>query len=258
MRFVGTEHALFKLLLRATLLLIPTFGFYRFWLVTTMRRHLWSHTAIGEDTFEYTGTGRELLIGFLIAMAVMRADQPRLLRARAGGGAAARLRQRAAVPAASTLFGHYAFYRARRYRLTRTIFRGVRFWMTGSGFAYLGRAALWDLATLLTLGFAYAWRQAALERYKMGHTRYGTSSASFAGSGWTLFRRAGWMWAGVPGRGSGARRCSSCSQDWVSAIVLGVPLAIGDRAAGAGAAGDRAALVAGGRPLRTGRGRRAT
>jgi len=45
--------------------------------------------------------------------------------------------------------------------------------MTGSGFAYVGRAILWDLLTLISLGFAYAWRSAALERYKMGNTRYG-------------------------------------------------------------------------------------
>ena len=31
------------------------------------------------------------------------------------------------------MFGQFAVYRARRYRLTRTIWRGLRFWMTGSG-----------------------------------------------------------------------------------------------------------------------------
>ena len=36
------------------------------------------------------------------------------------------------------LFGQFAIYRARRYRLTRTVWRGVRFWMNGSGWAYAG------------------------------------------------------------------------------------------------------------------------
>jgi uncharacterized membrane protein YjgN (DUF898 family) len=31
------------------------------------------------------------------------------------------------------VFGQFAIYRARRYRLTRTVWRGVRFWMSGSG-----------------------------------------------------------------------------------------------------------------------------
>ncbi|HEX9904215.1 MAG TPA: DUF898 family protein, partial [Propylenella sp.] len=71
MRFSGREGDLFRILLRGSLLQIPTFGFYRFWLITDIRRHLWSHTEIGADAFEYTGRGKELLIGFLIAMAVL-------------------------------------------------------------------------------------------------------------------------------------------------------------------------------------------
>ena len=52
------RHDLFSILLRGSLLQIPTFGFYRFWLTTDVRRHLWTHTRIGEDSFEYTGRGR--------------------------------------------------------------------------------------------------------------------------------------------------------------------------------------------------------
>src|SRR5436305_1476490 len=60
-----------RLIFRGTLLELVTFGFYRFWLATDMRRHLWSHTSIEGDSAEYTGTGRELLIGFLFALAIM-------------------------------------------------------------------------------------------------------------------------------------------------------------------------------------------
>ena len=48
-----------------------TVGFYRFWLTTDIRRHLWSHTVVDGDGAEYTGRGKELLIGFLIAMAIL-------------------------------------------------------------------------------------------------------------------------------------------------------------------------------------------
>ena len=50
------------------------------------------------------------------------------------------------------LFGQFAIYRARRYRLTRTIWRGVRFGMEGSGWSYSWRASLWGLGVLFTLG----------------------------------------------------------------------------------------------------------
>ena len=70
MTFSGTEPDLFHVLLRGSALQIPTFGFYRFWLITDVRRHLWTHTQVGEDTFEYTGRGKELLFGFLIALGI--------------------------------------------------------------------------------------------------------------------------------------------------------------------------------------------
>ena len=46
------------------------------------------------------------------------------------------------------VFGQFAIYRARRYRLTRTVWRGVRFWMSGSGWAYAGWSLLWGLGTI--------------------------------------------------------------------------------------------------------------
>jgi uncharacterized membrane protein YjgN (DUF898 family) len=194
MRFSGSEGELFGILLRGSLLQIPTFGFYRFWLITDVRRHLWSHTRIGEDFFEYTGRGKELLIGFLIALAVL---VPLYLVYFLLALEAERLQAFASLPMFLILWvlGHYAMFRARRYRATRTIFRGLRFWMTGSGWAYAGRAMFWDLLTVLTLGFAYPWRSAALERYKLGHTRYGNIGGAFVGRGFVLFKRGGWLWA---------------------------------------------------------------
>ena len=53
------------------LLTIVTLGIYRFWAKTRIRRYLWSQTEFLGDRFEYTGTGKELLIGFLIVFAFL-------------------------------------------------------------------------------------------------------------------------------------------------------------------------------------------
>jgi uncharacterized membrane protein YjgN (DUF898 family) len=139
--FAGEPGGFFGLLLKGGLLLIPTAGFYRFWLITDIRRHLWGNTRIGRESIEYTGTGRELLIGFMIALAVLA---PIYVAYFAVGMAAERMKAFASVPLFLILyvFGQYAAYRARRYRATRTIFRGVRFWMTGSAWRYAGRTFL--------------------------------------------------------------------------------------------------------------------
>jgi hypothetical protein len=191
--FAGAPGDFFGLLVKGAALLIPTAGFYRFWLVTDIRRHLWGHTRIGRESLEYTGTGRELLIGFMIALAVLA---PIYVAYFALGLAAERLQAFASVPLFLILyvFGQYAAYRARRYRATRTIFRGVRFWMTGSAWRYAGKTFLWDLATLFSLGLALPWRMAALERYKMQNTRFGDLPGDFVGTGGELFRRGVALW----------------------------------------------------------------
>jgi Bacterial protein of unknown function (DUF898) len=191
--FTGRNDAFRRLVTRGALLELVTFGFYRFWLTTDIRRHLWSHTEIDGDALEYTGRAKELLFGFLIAMAVLG---PVFLVYFVIGLEFERLKAFASLPLSVLVFafGQFAAYRARRYRLTRTIWRGVRFWMTGSGWAYAWRSALWGLLVWPTLGFAYPWRTAALERYKLRHTLYGNLPGRFEASGWQLFKRVWWVW----------------------------------------------------------------
>jgi uncharacterized membrane protein YjgN (DUF898 family) len=78
------------------------------------------------------------------------------------------------------------------------VWRGVRFWMSGSGWAYAARAALWGLLMILTLGLILPWREAALERYKMRHSYYGDLQGSFEGHGWEFFKRGWWLWLLAP------------------------------------------------------------
>jgi uncharacterized membrane protein YjgN (DUF898 family) len=195
--FTGNRREFFRLVTRGAGLELVTVGFYRFWLATDIRRHLWSNTHIHGDSAEYTGRGKELLIGFLVALAII---VPVYLAYFIAGLEAERYKAFASFPliAFFYLFGQFAIYRARRYRLTRTVWRGVRFWMSGSGWAYAARASLWGLLTLLTLGLILPWREAALERYKMRHSYYGDLQGSFEGRGWDFFKRGWWLWPLAP------------------------------------------------------------
>jgi uncharacterized membrane protein YjgN (DUF898 family) len=191
--FSGDRKEFFHLVARGAGLEFITVGFYRFWLVTDIRRHLWSHTSVDGDAAEYTGRGRELLIGFLFALAIL---VPVYLAYFIVGLEVEHFKAFASFPLFLFfyLFGQFAVYRARRYRLTRTVWRGVRFWMNGSGWAYAARAALWGLLMLLTVGLILPWRGAALERYKMRHCYYGDLQGSFEGRGWDFFKRGWWLW----------------------------------------------------------------
>ena len=195
--FTGQRGEFFRLVARGAALELVTVGFYRFWLATDIRRHLWSHTEVDGDAAEYTGRGKELLLGFLFALAIL---VPIYLAYFLISIEAERLKGFGSFPLllAFYLFGQFAIYRARRYRLTRTIWRGVRFWMDGSGWAYAARALLWGVLVGLTLGLALPWREAALERYKMRHSHYGDLQGSFEGRGWEFFKRGWWLWLLAP------------------------------------------------------------
>src|SRR5712671_2599103 len=182
-----------RLVFRGALLEFVTVGFYRFWLATDIRRHLWSHTSVEGDAPEYTGTAKELFLGFLFALAILA---PIYLVYFVIGLEAERWKAFASTPLAIFfyVFFQFAIYRARRYRLTRTVWRGVRFWMGGSGLNYAWRVALWSLFVSITLGIALPWRQAALERFKMKHTFYGDLAGHFAATGGALFKRGWLLW----------------------------------------------------------------
>lgn len=197
-RFVGDKGAFWRLNLRGALLLMVTLGTYRFWLNTDIRRFLWSNTVLADESFEYTGTARELLLGFLFAIAVLVPINAALFAASLNLGVLGQLSSVIAFVLLAVL-GQFAIYRARRYRLTRTIYRGVRFHQGGSGWRYAACALFWWAMIALTLGLAYPFAQSRLERFKMRYTFFGDLPGRFVGSGWGLFFRGLLMWLIVMG-----------------------------------------------------------
>src|SRR4249919_857688 len=153
-RFLGQRRSYWRLLIRGAVMLFVTLGIYRFWLVTDVRRFLWSNTEIAGETLEYTGTALELLLGFLVAISLLIPVYGGIFLAALDLGILGKLSGVLAFAALGVL-GQYAIYRARRYRLTRTIYRGLRFHQTGSAWTFAFRAVLWWIITGLSAGLAY-------------------------------------------------------------------------------------------------------
>lgn len=180
--FTGSRRPLFWLLLRNALFTVLTLGLYRFWAKTWVRQYYWGNVRVFGDPLEYTGRPIELLVGFLIVLAILLPM----------GGAFSGLEFLAegAPPIAQHALntGYYfviymlvqvAFYRMWRFRLTRTTWRGIRFGLDGSALSYLGLAILWGLVTLATLGIAFPWMRAKLIEYRMNHSRFGNATFTF-------------------------------------------------------------------------------
>jgi uncharacterized membrane protein YjgN (DUF898 family) len=197
-RFLGGDRDYWRLMMRGAALLVVTLGIYRFWLATDMRRFLWSNSEVSGETLEYSGTPLELLLGFLIAVALLVPLYGLFFIAALDLGLLGRLSGFFAFVLLAFL-GQFAVYRARRYRLTRTVYRGLRFRQTGSAWRYAVCALFWWSLIILTLGLLYPLAQARLEQFKMGNTFYGDLPGHFAGSAWSLFVRGVPLWGLIVG-----------------------------------------------------------
>src|SRR6476660_1024585 len=216
-RFLGQRRSYWRLLIRGAALLMLTLGIYRFWLVTDVRRFLWSNTEIAGEPLEYSGTPLELLLGFLIAIAILIPVYAGIFLAALDLGTIGKL-SGATGFAALGIIGQSAIYRARRYRLTRPIFRGLRVRQEGSAWAFAFRAVAWWAVTALTLGLAYPFQVASLERYKMRHTYYGDLAGRFDASALRLLLRGFLMWILVIGPLAFAVVVFASTIDWVALV----------------------------------------
>ncbi|RED51230.1 DUF898 family protein [Aestuariispira insulae] len=174
---------LFGMLLKYALLTFLTLGIYRFWAKTGLRRHLWGRVLYGGDPFQYHGTAKELFVGFLIALAVLLPLGIIHLLISRWIGAADLSGASSLINSAVyflVLFGlvSLAFYRMRRYQLSRTSWRSVHFSLAGSPVEYAAKSLLWGMATLASLGLAYPWMLAWQNRQILNNARLGQARFS--------------------------------------------------------------------------------
>ncbi len=180
-KFTGTRGELGGMLLRGYVLLIPTIGLYRFWLTTWKRRFYWSNTEIDGDPLEYTGNAIQLLLGFLMALAVFVPLYGLFFYLSTQSSEAAVIGYAGVGVLLWFLMG-YAIYRARDFRLSRTLWRGIRCDQGGSAWNYAFRRFFWSLLVLVTAGLAYPFMAANLWSYRYRHSWYGDRQFGFTGS----------------------------------------------------------------------------
>lgn len=185
--YVGRLGPLYRLMVVNLLLTLVTLGIFRFWARTRLRRFLWANTLLASEPFEYTGTGGELLRGFLRALLVVLPIGLLI--------AAAQLFLPGDIAPLVSLgvylllgfLGLVGSFAAQRYQLRRSTWRGIRFGIDGSPFAY-GRQMAWRwLLAPLTFFLMLPWIAAAGLHRTLGRARFGSVRFGFTGEGGTLF-----------------------------------------------------------------------
>lgn len=193
--FNGNVPQLRNLAIKTTFLTLVTLGIYRFWARTRIRQYFWSSIAPEGHPLEYTGRGIEKLLGFLIAVAVLAVYLGilQLLLSFAGmslfNADSDESPIQALIVTYITFFAvlpliYYAQYRARRYMLSRTRWRGIRFGADQAAWAYTWRALGHLVLTVVTLGLLLPRQTFFLEKFKTDRTWIGQSQL-YQGGHWT-------------------------------------------------------------------------
>jgi uncharacterized membrane protein YjgN (DUF898 family) len=181
-RYTGSFGEFLKLAIGNIILTLATLGVYRFWATARERRLLWSRSHFIDDALEWTGTGRELFFGFLIALVIFVTPFTMLYllfqglvmrdqREFAGGLIIA-------ISVFLMFLRGFATFRGLRYRLTRTWWHGINGGGEGSAWRF-GWSTLWrNLVMWASLGTMLPWTNTRLWRLRwrqmfFGNNRFG-------------------------------------------------------------------------------------
>ena len=184
-RYFGTRGPLFRLYFLTSLLTLVTLGIYRFWAKTRIRKYIWSATSGDGDSFEYTGTGLEKFLGFLVAivilaiylgivqMALFYFGLNLFVDPQNQGQELAQIGAIYLTLLAVLPLMLFAQYRARRYKMARSRWRGIRFGMENGAWGYAARALGYYLLNAMTLGLLNPLATFRLEKYMADRSWYG-------------------------------------------------------------------------------------
>lgn len=223
--YAGRGGPLFKLALRTGVLTVLTLGLYRFWMKTRMRRYYWSAIRPGGMPLEFTGRPTEMLTGFLTAVvflsfyigivnlilmffsfSLFSGETPATVISFVG--------------LAPVFF--FAQYRARRYILARTRWRGIRFGLEPGVKGYVWRAALWWLVTIGSGGLLWPAKTFALEKYRTDRTWYGDAQFTQGGGPFSLIGAMKHVYLGVGLTAAGVIAATGWEEPiWFIAAAMG-------------------------------------
>ena len=186
--FYGNGGTLFGIYVVNVLMTIVTLGIYRFWGRVKVRRYMMSQTSFEGDRLAYHGTGRELLNGVFKAGLIF--GLPLTVLQTADELAGDRMIHAVIRFLSSVLvfiFIPMAMVGARRYRLSRTSWRGIRFSFRGRAKDFIRIFTRGSLLSTMTLSLYYPFFQVRKQHFMVSHSYFGRRPFRFDGRGRELF-----------------------------------------------------------------------
>ncbi|MGH7884562.1 MAG: YjgN family protein [Thermodesulfobacteriota bacterium] len=181
--FHGTGSDLFSIYIVNFLLIIVTFGIYYFWGKAKIKRYMYSQSEFDGDRFTFHGTGNELFkggmiaIGFLVIYSLISEYVNKFITTPAG-------------LIASVLIGILflfviaaAVVLSRRYYLSRTTWRGIRFTFRGKIKDFISIFFKGYFLSFITLGLYAPYFINNYQEFIISRSYFGNQNFSYSGNG---------------------------------------------------------------------------
>lgn len=187
-RFTGEGMALFVIHLVNMALKIITLGIYSFWARIKVRKYIYENTFFLKDRFLFHGTGGELIKGWMkVFLALLLLSLVSLgfgWVAGPFGEIVGSLFTWVAILALLPV----AVVGSRRYQMSRTEWRGLRFSFRGKTKDYFSHVLPGFFLAIITLGFYYPIYHNKKQSFLSRHTYYGNTRFHFSGNGQDLLK----------------------------------------------------------------------
>lgn len=182
--FDGKGFDYFLILLVNVLLTMLTLTLYYPWARARELRFMYSATALNGERFSFTGSGKEMFIGYLKAVLIMSIIMGiyiwmLLIDMQIAAIIVLYLLLILLIPIA--LHGSY------RYRMSRTVWRGIRFGYRGQKNELIPSFIKWFFLSLITFGIYGAWMSVNLNKYVLSNIRAGNVAFKFDAKGSDYF-----------------------------------------------------------------------
>jgi uncharacterized membrane protein YjgN (DUF898 family) len=183
--FQGNGGTLFGIQIVNLLLIIVTLGIYYFWAKTRVRVYTWSHVDFNSDRFAYHGTGKEILLGWLKALVIFGIPFYAFQNIPAITGAPMPVIIVGVLLSSLiiAIFIPVATVGSRRYRMSRTSLRGIRFSFRGRWFEFAKIFFACIPWLILTLGFYMPYFDMRRQAFLIERGFYGNEKFGFDGKG---------------------------------------------------------------------------
>lgn len=186
-RYHGTGGDLLGLVFVNGLLTMITLGIYSAWAKNKVREFHYSHTEMDGDRFAWHGTGGELFSGMLKAAGILIVlgliFQLLVVFLGAQNSPSITIALTLTLYAGMGLLVCFAINLARRYRLSRSSWRGIRFSFHGDSAEFLKMMLKGTLLSIVTLGFYTPYFQNLRRAFLVNNARFGSEPFMYKADG---------------------------------------------------------------------------